>query len=195
MAYFNIKKQIPGTIPIPESPGYIPPTPPIPPVPEPGSVPVIPRPTYSSETSITLYKVSDDNNVIDKSLNSALTFNIMMKADVDVLNPVIILDSISAADYNYAYIPSFGRYYYITSRTAIPGGLTQISMHVDVLKSYSNEIKSLSAVIKRQQNRGSQYIPDPEYELNSNTNKKTIKFSKSPFTKNLNYLLTVNGGV
>ena len=64
-------------------------------------------------------------------------------SDVSIIN----VNNISTA--NYAYIPEFNRYYFINDITAVVTNLWKIDLHVDVLMSYCNEIKSLNAFIVR----------------------------------------------
>lgn len=61
---------------------------------------------------------------------------------------------------NYAYIPDFNRYYFITDITAISRYLWQISMSVDVLMTYYDDIMNLSAFIARNQNLYSPFVVD-----------------------------------
>lgn len=44
---------------------------------------------------------------------------------------------------NYCYIPAFGRYYYVTSITAVRNGLWAVECRVDVLKTYEDYIDEL----------------------------------------------------
>ena len=44
------------TVPIPDTPGYTPPSPPTPPTPGSGSEPIIPRPSHDGTVSVTFYK-------------------------------------------------------------------------------------------------------------------------------------------
>lgn len=195
MAYFNTKqvKTIPQ--PIPDTPGYIPPTPPIPPTPGSGSDPYITPTSYSGDGNITLYINKDDNNVINKNPTQHSIYNIAIKEDVDIMNPVIILKAANILHCNYAYIDLFGRYYYIKSIDTLPGGLVKLNMHIDVLKTYSSDILNCEGVISRQENNYNLYLPDNEFKVYANNNKKTIPFNKTPFNKDLNFILCVNGGI
>lgn len=196
MAYFQTKKVKVIPPPIPDEPGYIPPTPPTPPTPGEGTAPDIVRPGLTTSGVMTLYKVSDDNSVVDKTLNNAYPINITFTRDIDIMNPIILIEgNVNISFYNYAYIDVLGRYYYISAVNASPGNHFEIMMHIDVLKTYSASIKNVIGVISRQENEYNLYLPDPEFKVYANTDKKTLKFSKNPFTKSANFLLTVSGGV
>ena len=61
---------------------------------------------------------------------------------------------------NYAYIEDFHRYYYITNITSIHNSVWQLTMRVDVLMSYKNDIYSLKALVVRNEYASDPNIPD-----------------------------------
>ena len=61
---------------------------------------------------------------------------------------------------NYAFIPDFNRYYFITDITAVGRNLWMISMSVDVLMSYYGDILNLSAFIARNRNLFNAFVVD-----------------------------------
>jgi len=195
MALFNTKETKYNPRPIPPIPPYVPPTPPTPPTPDDPVKPDIPRPTTSGDASITLYLNSSDNNVINKSLSDSISITgISWKENTSVITPVIVVktnDNINK--YNYAYIPSFERYYYITDITLLTGGLYSISLKVDVLKTYENQIKNLTGVVRRNQGLYNKYLADDTQKVLQYTEKSTLQF-KNPFNKDGQFLLTVSGG-
>ena len=50
--------------------------------------------------------------------------------------------------FNYAYIPEFGRYYYVDP-PELDGKEDIFTLHVDVLMSYSNDIKNSNVIASR----------------------------------------------
>lgn len=72
---------------------------------------------------------------------------------IDVVNPVILVSSAAPINCNYAHVPDFGRYYYVTV-SVIRAGLYALSMHCDVLTSHIVDIKLSPAVAKRTRNAG-----------------------------------------
>ena len=65
-----------------------------------------------------LYKVNDTENTVNKTLFDPLEIDIKLKSDTDIINPFIILKTITGYnfnDYNYAHIPDLERYYFIQS--------------------------------------------------------------------------------
>lgn len=116
--------------------------------------------------TITLYKCRDDKRVVDKTLPSDTKIDItaVIKADTDILNPVLELSydsSIISSGYNYMYIPSWKRYYFITDISFSMQRMF-ISGKVDVLTTYATEIKNLTGIVLRQQAKknADMYLPD-----------------------------------
>lgn len=179
------------SVPIPDSPGYTPPSPPTPPTPGSGTTPVIPRPTFSGSTSVTFYNNSSDNNVLNKSISSTTSATVVFKEDVDLIEPVLILQNNSYIQASN-YMQMLGRYYYITSIECMPGNLLKVKASVDVLMSYRDQIKANSAIITRNANNVNTYIPDSKMKITSYTTVNTIQASAG-FSNSLKYYLLAIG--
>ena len=145
--------------------------------------------------SIQLMNNSSPVEKIGKTLSAGNTYNCALKDDTSVLDPVIILQtSDNIFNYNYMYISDFGRYYFIKDIKSLNNNRWEVSAHVDVLETYKNSILANNAVIRRQQNKYNLYLDDPEYKTYNTESIETIKLKNgSGFTKNLKYILTVNG--
>ena len=106
--------------------------------------------------TVKFYKVSDDPRVLDKDVLSAtVTLNtVHTKGDCSILSPV--LETAYSADIitcNYMYIQEWSRYYYIDDMT-VSAQRIYIKAHVDVLKTYAEDIKGCRAIIRRQERTG-----------------------------------------
>lgn len=117
---------------------------------------------------ITLYRTKSEPNRLDKVLTDDMLISGMLTDACNALNPTIRL-SYNAAIFNknYAFIPVLGRYYYINNYV-IDGDSILLSMHVDVLKTYQQDIKNSVAHINRSSS-GNPYIPDPMIVQTANT--------------------------
>lgn len=179
------------SVPIPDTPGYTPPTPPTPPTPGSGSTPVIPRPTYTGNVSITFYNNVSDNNVVDKQITQTDSKTVLFKDAVDLIEPVIIIENDSdVLSSNYMYM--LDRYYYINNIEAMPGNLIKIKARVDALKTYSSKIRSNQAILTRNTNQTNTYINDNKMKITAYTTVNTIK-STAGFSNTLNYYLLAVG--
>lgn len=195
MAYFNSKqvKYIPQ--PIPENPGTYPVDPPTPPTPTPGTDPSVPRPTFTGTTSFTIGVTSDERIVVNKSMSSVLNGTLDVKEPCDLLSPTIVIAS-NTDIRNCNYLNIFGRYYFITSITLLPGGgLYQVSAKEDVLKTYANEIKAQRAIVARSSQTYNKYLQDRAFKIYSYKNTRTLKFTGGTgFSKTLDFVLVTIGG-
>lgn len=96
-----------------------------------------------------LYNTGDSNNTIGKTLTDEQTFDITFKDTFDILNPVVLLKSSTPILKNYAYIPEFGRYYFITSIQIQPNKIYKLFLECDVLESFKNDILASKGLVTR----------------------------------------------
>lgn len=148
MAYFQTKKVKTIPLPIPDEPGYIPPSPPTPPAAEDGDAPEIIRPGLTSNSTITLYQVTDENEKVDKTLGGTpVVLQGAFVEDTDILNPTVEIESqVDLTQYNYAYINTTHRYYYMHV-VLIPTNRFRLVMNIDVLKSYASGIGNCYGIL------------------------------------------------
>lgn len=107
---------------------------------------------------IIFYKSTNEVNSFPKSLTDGVTISGSLRSECDILNPVIEFTGIGVdIPYNYCYIPTFKRYYFITEARSIRNDIVRLSMHVDVLQSWVNDILKQECIIARQ-----------EYSFNNN---------------------------
>lgn len=85
----------------------------------------------------------DLDYVIDNNLRY-VTYN-----GIKIIWDTFINDYVLSA--NYVYIPDFNRYYFINDITSVRQNLWRLTLHVDVLMSYKNEIKNTNAFVSRNQ--------------------------------------------
>lgn len=101
--------------------------------------------------NIVLYQNSSENNAINKNLTELETLFGSLREESSIINPVINIAHIDEyiSSMNYAYIPEFNRYYFITDVESVRAGLWRVSFHVDVLYTYREQIKNNNAIIER----------------------------------------------
>lgn len=101
--------------------------------------------------NIYLYKLAKRVNSTKRPTGSGTLFNCDLKQPTSMMSPEILInldDMTSIPDFNYAYIPSFNRYYHINDITSM-GHLWSISMTCDVLATYRTEIGSADLYMLR----------------------------------------------
>lgn len=144
--------------------------------------------------TISLYKTASENNRVVKTLTSGKEMSGELRNQTSVLNPSIMIESAdNISTYNYAYIPEFGRYYYISDITSVRTSCWIISLRCDVLMSYSAQIKALRPIIEREEVGQSSGLIDSDMPININKKVQKYYFPKG-FTKDIQYVLTTSGG-
>lgn len=131
---------------------------------------------------IILYKNQDENNVVSKRLEKIAEYDNAFSRDfLEIENPQIVIDG-SIDRVNYAYIPNLHRYYYVTDTEHLRTGMSILKCHVDVLMSYADDIKSLTAIIDRSAGLWDAYLPDSEQRMEQYTKTACITFKLSGVT-------------
>lgn len=143
-----------------------------------------------------LMTTSADKRYLSKSTSVIKTVNCKIKQGTSIINPTVIISKLTAGHIrqcNYAHISDFGRYYFINNITETTANQLEISMHVDVLKTYAQQIRGISTLILRQEHVFSPYYEDKEalVRVNRFREKKNIGTVGGADT---NYYLTVNNG-
>lgn len=109
---------------------------------------------------IKLYKVYDEENKLNKTLNSELVLTGSLKTKVSVFNPIIMLKSVNFnfLEYNYCFIEDFNRYYFIEDIEINALTLFEMRLREDVLMSFNRDIKNMTVQINESSNPNSNFI-------------------------------------
>ena len=138
-----------------------------------------------------LYKSLDEKNRIRKTLTEELILNGALRDKSSVIKPTILIQT-DPLDYNYAYIPAFGRYYFINNVVAMRNKSFIIDLKCDVLMSYADEIYNLRALIDREETQSQQYVTG-DFVIDARHNTEKIAFT-NPFTEKNYILVAMKGG-
>ena len=132
-------------------------------------------------------------NTINKDTELIVEKTITLKNDCDLVNPYVVLklDNVLFLS-NYAYIPQFKRYYFITGIEILSKTLVGVSLHVDVLETFKDNILAGTVHITESSNTDNYY---PK-ELDSLTSMESHKFiSNKELALNPSKVLATLGGV
>ena len=144
--------------------------------------------------NLSLFVNNSEKNKLDKSLSSELKFNGKLREESSVVNPSIMIQTTNPSSYNYAYIPEFNRYYFITDMVSIRTGIWEISMHVDVLMSFKDSIKSTSIILSDTETTGQTNYMSGEQWATEVKNTTTIKMFPHSLPTTGKYILITAGG-
>lgn len=141
---------------------------------------------------IKLYKTLDNNNVINKELTGGVEFDIKLKENTNIIEPIIILSSSNLlVDFNYAYIPNLNRYYFIKDISINSKNVYVIYLECDVLESFKDDILNSYAYITKSDNGGNSYF-NSSYESEVKKECKVYYSDVELELENTN-ILVVNG--
>ena len=101
--------------------------------------------------TVRLFTLSKRDNSTKRPTGNGTEYSCIIKSGSGILHPTISLDLGKVNDpsqYNYAYIPAFGRYYFI-EEWYFENALWTASMKVDVLATYKTEIGNSTLYVMR----------------------------------------------
>lgn len=143
---------------------------------------------------LVLYRTKDNENVINKVLTEVTRFDMTMKQDVDIVEPILLLNDKGIYRFNecnYCYIEEFKRYYFIRSVESVTNTVWKLYLDCDVLESYKTDILNSISEYRRM-------ITSGDYQnINNETDvRKTIDIYESDITldKKRTMILTTIGG-
>ena len=141
--------------------------------------------------NILLYKTTNANNDLNKTISDKVELVGALREASSIIAPSILIQS-NPIGYNYAYIPEFGRYYYIKNITAFRKGAYIIDLKCDVLMSFREEILHMSGIVSRLTD-GDDYATRDIKTKCLETHRR-LDFPETPFTRNGSYILISKGG-
>lgn len=142
--------------------------------------------------TIVLYTTTSEKNAVNKSLTELVTLTGTLRDSSSIIKPMIsISGGVSISSANYAYIPDFWRYYFINEIESIRNGLWRLTMHVDVLYTYREQIKSNHAIIERNEIDYDLKLNDGLFKVQQNP--RIAQFSFPSGFNTWNFVLAVAG--
>lgn len=98
-----------------------------------------------------LYKNKAEPHRVDKRqfITSVGSIFGIYRDNVSYTSMAILIEYDKPIDFNYVYIPTLNRYYFVTDVTIVRTKLYEISLSIDVLMTYREGIKKLKGFIDR----------------------------------------------
>lgn len=143
---------------------------------------------------ITLCVNNSEKNKLSKSLSNLNVFSGTLKDETSVTTPVVTMMIENPTGFNYAYIPDFGRYYFIRDMVSARTGVWRISMQVDVLQSFKNDIRRCSVILSDSENTGKDKYLSGKVWKSKVKELTDIKSFPSGLSENGHFILITAGG-
>lgn len=158
-----------------------------------------PKPAVIADESLQLmlYQNSSSNSRIDKSVSHLHTYSsLTLKEPTSIQSPTIRLSAgdTNVVKGNYAYIPKFDRFYYVTDVRSLPGGLWELDLKCDVLMSFREEIIDNVVLFNHSEGAYNLYLNDGTLQVDS---RPRVKLKRFPNALDVNgtYVLIMAGGL
>ena len=90
-------------------------------------------------------------NKVNKTLQANEEYTGVLNATFNVLTPVVRFRTRTPVSFNYVYIESLNRYYFVSELTQ-DGNLCTVRLRVDVLQTYKEKILASSATLTKGEN-------------------------------------------
>lgn len=138
-------------------------------------------------TTINFYSYNGHPNTVNKQLGTFTAIEGDLRQTFDVLRPTVTLRKQPRPTFNYCYIPDLGRYYFVERVSFEGNNAYELSLRVDVLKTYETEILAATGRVSESDN------PDPYISNRETVYNRTPNFEKVPFANT--GLLNDTGGI
>lgn len=139
--------------------------------------------------TVTLYQFSKKENSTARPSGTGTAYPCVVRTDTGIVNPTIELNlglTNSPANYNYAYIAEFGRYYFI-DEWIFSNRLWLARMSVDVLATFKPQVGAASLYILRASADYDGSIIDNKYPTKTGSTYQAV-FKDNPWSTQ-----TING--
>ncbi len=132
--------------------------------------------------NIKFYKCNSDPENLTKDItllrdgqgNIIGDYDGFLRDESSITDPVFNIETLDSGEefpwarINYFYVPSWGRYYYITDITVLRTHLYQITGHVDVLMSFKDELGECAGIVANNENDWNMYLDDGSCKVYQN---------------------------
>lgn len=113
-------------------------------------------------------------NEVNKTLQENEEYTGVLNSTVNILEPVIRFRSNNVVTFNYVYIESLNRYYFV-SEIRQDGDICTVRLRVDVLFTYKDIILNSNATLTKSEN-GNKYLSNRSNVVDVRPNVRKLDF-------------------
>lgn len=142
---------------------------------------------------IELYNSTQDKRTVDKTLTSVGSVEGAQFSGVGSKQIVLLINQAQLPNFNYVYVPSTGRYYFVDTIEYTHKGF-EVTCTVDVLMTYREQIKQLQATLIY--STGNDYYSgnDTDYDIRPTVTKYEYPLQPLKSTGSI-VMITIKGSV
>lgn len=135
----------------------------------------------SDEFTMYFYKSTAEKNRVDKSayLTEIIQSTGTLRRATSIIAPEFEFIYNKVPDFNYVYIPNFNRYYFIDNIVSLRNNVWTLSLSVDVLMSFKEQIKECDGFIARNEFEFNDYLIDNRRSTQVNVVREIKPFTQS----------------
>lgn len=130
--------------------------------------------TFNVMIKIKTFIYDGKPNAINKTLQANEEYTGVLNATFNVLTPVVRFRTRTPVSFNYVYIESLNRYYFVSELTQ-DGDICTVRLRVDVLQTYKEKILASSATLTKSEN-GNKYLSNRSNVVDVRPNFRKLDF-------------------
>lgn len=123
---------------------------------------------------IKTYNYNGEPNRVNKMLQENEEYTGVLNSTVNILEPVIRFRTNNVVTFNYVYIESLNRYYFV-SEIQQDGDICTVRLRVDVLFTYKDIILNSTATLTKSEN-GNKYLSNRSNVVDVRPNIRKLDF-------------------
>lgn len=130
--------------------------------------------TFSGMIKIKTFIYNGKPNEVNKNLQANAEYTGVLNVTFNVLNPVIRFRTKTPVEFNYVFIESLNRYYFVVEKQQ-DGDICTVRLNVDVLFTYKDIILNSIATLTKGEN-GNKYLSNRSNVVDVRPNIRKIDF-------------------
>lgn len=134
-------------------------------------------------------------NAVNKTLQANEEYTGVLNATFNVLTPVVRFRTRTPVSFNYVFIESLNRYYFVSELNQ-DGDICTVRLRVDVLQTYKEKILASSATLTKSEN-GNKYLSNRSNVVDVRPNFRKLDFPNKELINETGSIImvTIKGNV
>ena len=134
-------------------------------------------------------------NTVNKTLQANEEYTGVLNATFNVLTPVVRFRTRTPVSFNYVFIESLNRYYFVSELNQ-DGDICTVRLRVDVLQTYKEKILASSATLTKSEN-GNKYLSNRSNVVDVRPNFRKLDFPNKELINETGSIImvTIKGNV